>query len=65
MILWSLFFVLFQKVTDGIVKQLIRRTLLVNGEDLEPFEQLTVNGCCKSFSFGHGFLYNLEGVIRK
>ncbi len=57
MILWPLFFVLFQNVTDGLVKQLVRRTLLVNGENLELFEQLTVNGCCKSLSFSHGFLY--------
>jgi hypothetical protein len=61
MIPWPLFSVLFQKVTNGLVKKLVRRTLLVNGENLELFEQLAVNGCCKSLSFSHGFLYKSKG----
>jgi len=62
MILRPLFFVLFQKVTDGLVKELVCRALLVNGENLELFEQPAVNGCCKSLSFSHGFLYKSKGA---
>jgi hypothetical protein len=53
----GLLFVLSQKVLDGLFKQFVRSTLLVNRKNLELFKQLTINRCRESFSFGHDFLY--------
>jgi len=65
MILCLLLFVLSQKVTDGLVKEFVGRTLLVNGQNLEPFQQLTVDGCSESLSCSHDLSYNFYGILRK
>jgi len=60
----GLLVVFFQKVSDGLFKEFVGGTLFVNGKDLESFKQLTIQRCCKSFSFSHGVLIYFGKIIR-
>ena len=55
----------FQKAPDRLFKEFVGGAFLVNGKDLESFEQLTVQRCRKSFLFSHTFLLHFREIIRK